>query len=277
MVGWNFLACDDYHVGIYARGVAPTGSRPKGCWIFEPVVGNGKHWEAGGGLSAHWTGSYKDGTDTLSFYIDANITHLFKTRQCRTFDLCGKPLSRYMLAAKMTAEVHDLQNALEQSPAYQFADEFSSVANLSTINVDVSAAVQGDLVFKFAFSHRNFELDAGYEFWGRSCEKVCPRKCDIQPETWALKGDAFVYGFTGFSSSSAIALSASENDATVFCGTNNAQRIVQNNLRLTTWSDQSSSKDMNYHCRVWPATIAADRFSGMLYLFASQHRTEISS
>ncbi len=232
-LGWNFIACDDYHVGIYARAVAPTGSRPNGCWLFEPVVGNGKHWEAGGGFSAHWTGWIKDCTDSISFYLEGNITHLFKTHQCRTFDLCGKPLSRYMLAAKMTPNVQNLINNDGLPPTYQFANEFSSVANLSTIPVDVSAAVQGELVFKFAFSHRNFELDAGYEFWGRSCEKVNPRKCTIEPEIWALKGDAFVYGFTGFSTSSSIPLSASEADASVFCGTNNAQRVVQNNFYWT--------------------------------------------
>lgn len=232
-LGWNFIACNDYHAGIYLRVVAPTGSRPNGCWIFEPVVGNGKHWEAGAGFSAHVSAWHKDDTDDLSFYLDGVITHMFKTHQCRTFDLCGKPLSRYMLATKMTSNVQNLTDIEGQAPAYQFANELSSIANLSTIDVDVSAAIQGDLVFKFAYSYRNFQLDAGYEFWGRSCEKIHPRTCNIQPEIWALKGDAFVYGFTGLSSSSAIALSASENDATVFCGTNNAQRIVQNNLYWT--------------------------------------------
>lgn len=233
MVGWNPLSCDNYHVGINLRVVAPTGSRPEGCWLFEPVVGNGKHWEAGAGISTHWIPWRKGNTDNFGFYLDAHITHLFKTHQCRTFDLCGKPLSRYMLAAKMSQPALNISDANGDIPAYQFANEFSSVANLSTINVDVSAAIQGDLVFKFVYSHQNFQCDLGYEFWGRSCEKVRPRCRNTQPEIWALKGDAFVYGFTALSSSSAIPLSATESEATIFCGTNNAQRSVQNNLYWT--------------------------------------------
>ena len=86
-------------------------------------------------------------------------------------------------------------------PTAQFANVFTPVANLTTIPVDVSYAVQGEVILKFAYTHCNFQWDLGYDFWGRSCAKICKR-CDccdngFQDNVWGLKGDAFVFGFPG--------------------------------------------------------------------------------
>ncbi len=236
-LGWNFWMDEDYHVGLNLRACAPTGNRPEGRYLFEPIVGNGKHWEVGGGFTSHWTMWRNcDETDDFAAYLDANVTHMFKSHQCRTFDLCGKPLSRYMLAEKMSTDVVGLENVDDVAPTYQFDNEFSPVANLSTIKVDVSAAVQAEVVLKFAYTHCNWQFDLGYDFWARSCEKIHPRCNDCcttnEPVTyWALKGDAFVYGFTNLPAIPrtdivAVALSAAETDATIFCGTNGAVRTV---------------------------------------------------
>jgi hypothetical protein len=239
-LGWNFCLDYDHHFGFNIRAAAPTGTRPEGKYIFEPVIGNGKHWELGAGLTCHWTPWRSDDEcDDFSVYIDANVTHLFKAHQCRTLDLCGKPLSRYMLAEKMTAKTAYLFSdaAFTNVPSYQFANEFAPIANLSTIPVDVSAAVQGDVVVKFAYTHKNFQFDLGYEFWGRSCEKLHARCdcCSTETQAWAVKGDAFVYGFALDNAAAPstilpVALSASEADATIFCGTNNAQRSTTDGL-----------------------------------------------
>ena len=98
------------------------------------------------------------------------------------------------------------------------------------MEVDVSAAVQADLVFKFAYTHANFQFDVGYDFWARSCLKINPRgnccQSNFSENTWALKGDAFMFGFNNDPTSgqligtSETALSASESKATIFAGTN---------------------------------------------------------
>lgn len=235
--GWNFIACDNYHLGLEIRGAAPTGTRPHGRYIFEPVIGQGRHWELGAGLTAH-ANLWKSCDECQSFdvYLDANATHLFKARQCRTFDLVDKPLSRYMLAAKFGTPVEGLfalnSATSSKAPSAQFQGVYTPVANITTIPVDVSAAVQGDIVLKFAFTNNNFQWDCGYNFWGRSCEKICPRFdcCSSKkfPEnTYGLKGDAFMYGFpeNGATppniSPEGVALSGTESKATIFKGTNN--------------------------------------------------------
>jgi len=226
-LGWNFARGDEYHVGVSIRAGFPTGNRPLGRWLFEPIVGNGHHWEIGAGFTSHWIAWRSfDCCDEMGLYFDANIFHLIKSRQWRTFDLCGKPLSRYMLASKMTNPAQNLQDIQSKAPTFQFDDEFSPVANLSTLSVDVSIPILADIVFKIAYTHKDFQFDVGYNFWGRSCEKIdtITRCCEGEETTWALKGDSFVYGFAHDGNQTPVALSASENGATIACGTNNINR-----------------------------------------------------
>lgn len=251
-MGWNFVDYQDFAFGFQVRGAAPTGNRPEGCFLFEPVVGNGHHWELGAGIDSRWCmWRSEDEEDDFTAYLDGNISHLFKTRQCRFFDLKCKPLSRYMLAMKFTGTAENLRAgdsaASAQAPAYQFAKEYAPVANLTTIPVDVSAAVQGDIALKFAYTHCNFQWDIGYGFWGRSCFDIV-RRCDccsnnFSEKTWALKGDSFMFGFPGTTSGSTITLtqpgiplSATQNKATIFNGLNGyPDGLVVNNI-LYAWN-----------------------------------------
>ena len=241
--GWNFYQDEDYHVGLNIRGAAPTGNRPDGEFLFEPIAGNGKHWELGAGLTSHavlWRS--EDEESNFALYFDANVTHLFKARQKRVFDLQGKPLSRYMLAQKIGSDRRDpqlinqdiaLNQPLDEDSRadadVEFQNEFTQVANLSKLNVNVSVGVQADLVLKFAYTRGNFAWDFGYNFWGRSCEKIrrrsdCPAPDGFAENTWALKGDAHVIGFRLAQNAVEqvpVRLAATQSAATINAGTNN--------------------------------------------------------
>jgi hypothetical protein len=226
-LGWNFWCDEDYHAGFNIRAVAPAGTRPEGCYLFEPIVGNGKHWELGGGFSGHWVAwRSEDEERSCAFYLDANVTHLFKAKQCRTFDLCGKPLSRYMLAAQFKTNTTLASGVAHvNTPVKQFQGTYHPLANLTTIPVDVSVGVQGDLALMFQYLHNNWSFDLGYNFWGKSCEKIefrCDCPCPFAENTWVLKGDSFMYGFTrdGTLVSPGTALSSSQSCATIYKGTN---------------------------------------------------------
>jgi len=231
-LGYNFLLEQDYTFGISIRAVTPTGNRPTGRWIFEPIVGNKHHCEIGAGINSSYQ-IWKNACENkdVSLYLDANVSYLCKAHECRTFDLCDKPLSRYMLALKFDDTVKNLTARQPDettfiAPLAQFTGEFMPLANLTTIPVNVSAT-QGEMVIKCAYTHNNFEWDLGYNLWGRSCEKI--KKCrpiNIPEKTWALKGDAFVYGFPfdptpNRINQPGIPLSASQSKSTIFNGTNN--------------------------------------------------------
>ena len=230
--GWNYLH-EDYHFGFNVQAAAPTGKRPHGEFLFENQVGNGKHWELGIGLSAHWTmWRSEDDERHLDFVFEADVTHLFNASQKRTFDLIGKPNSRYMLASKMnlrpTTNLFGNADGTVTAASSQFNAEYSPVANFTTRDVNVSIGVQGDIVAMVNYTHHGFSWDLGYNYWGMSHEHIDLPTSDCSPmfpvNTWALKGDAQTYGFTA-GTNAPVPLSATESLATIHQGTN-AQKVA---------------------------------------------------
>ena len=231
--GYNFLLNPKYHLGLELRGYIPTGNTPEGEFLFEAIVGNGHHAELGLGITSHcelWNNT--ETARNLSFYLDANITHLFNSCQRRTFDLRGKPLSRYMLAMAMCPPTENLVVSVDSGqvvPESQLKNKFTPVANLTTIPVDVKIALQLDMALKLAFTSENLQWDVGYDFWFRTCEKIVKRSdcCCLNKlaPCWALKGDSFVFGFPQQPSStvdsSGVQLAVSQSNGTIFKGTNN--------------------------------------------------------
>lgn len=219
VLGWNFCQNEDYHFGLGLRVAAPTGTRINDTFLFAPQIGNGHHWEVGGMITSHWT-FWRDCDDrhSLGVYLDANITHMFKTTQCRVFDLCQQgPNSRFLLAQQMGLPVEYglTGNPMAATatpidgftaPNQVFQDLFFPVANISMIPVQVSIPVQAD--FTLLFNYHNacgFEWDLGYNYWSTSCEKIHP--CSSGNSLFAdnnsigLKGFASVYGFAASSTS----------------------------------------------------------------------------
>lgn len=239
--GWNYLH-EDYHIGFNVQAAAPTGNRPHAEYLFEPYVGNGKHWELGIGLSAHWTmWRSQDEEQHLDFIFEADVTHLFNASQQRTFDLIGRPNSRYMLAEKMnlkpttnlfgnTDEGDATIGTITQATS-QFNAEYSPVANFSTRDVNVSIGVQGDIVAMLNYTYHGFSWDIGYNYWGMSHENISLNDCDNSPafpaNTWSLKGDAETYGFADVGTGTiSVPLSGTENLANIHRGTNQAKATV---------------------------------------------------
>jgi len=234
-IGYDVCAHETYRLAVGPLFVFPTGNRPEGIYAFEPIIGNGHHWECG----VHIAGLYSFFNDTVTdetfrLYTDARISHLFSTKQKRTFDLKDKPNSRYMLAQKMTRSTHSLftnemagvaDNSV-RAPL-QFDNVLFPVANISTITAEVSVNWQADAVIMFEYTKKDTVWNIGYNIWGHGCEtiKPCTDGTDIiDCHTWALKGDAHLYGFTSdvvIPEVHAIPLGATESCATIFSGTNN--------------------------------------------------------
>ncbi len=241
-LGYNFIQKEKYRLGANFQVAAPTGNKRNARFAFDPTIGNGDHWEIGGGI----TGQYfawrsKDEDKYLGISLDANLTHMVAAREQRTFDLKGKSNSRYMLAEKLGRPVIYLgagttvtASAVTQ-PIAQFQGVFAPVANLTTVNVNVHSSIQADIVAMLNYSTPRWEFDLGYNFWARSCEKIslparptndcCSNLCTGDKDVWALKGDAHVFGFMSvaispLSQNTPIALSATQCGATIHKGTN---------------------------------------------------------
>jgi len=181
-LGWNFLMDNDYHLGIFARIVAPTGNRPQGKFFFEPIIGNGHRVELGGGFTSHLTlwRSQELERSFLDLTVHADITHMFKTHGTYVFDLCNKPFSRYMIAGRITGA--------------NSVDLLAPVANLTRCAVQVSATTQADVVAMLTVAADAFDWNIGYNFWAIGCQTINPctntrsvcDECLITKEPWAL-------------------------------------------------------------------------------------------
>jgi hypothetical protein len=252
VLGYNFLndADEQYHAGLGVYIAAPTGTSVgdqdcggKGRYLFEPIVGNGKHWELGAQVTAHhiWWNN-QDDTKSLGVYLEANATHLFNARQTRCFDLYSAGSnSRYMLAEYLAGGIRNTyEGGIEgmaiippiitptQDPlGLIFGNEYAPVANLTQRSVKSSIAVQGDIAISLAYQSGNFQWDVGYNFWGRTCENICIDECcPMQVGNWALKGDQRVYGFSDAGpSATAVRVPVTDSQATINQGSNMANGV----------------------------------------------------
>lgn len=220
-VGYNFLLSTWYHMGISVCGAAPTGTLRKSYFLFDPIAGNDHHWELGGNLTGHvdvW--SNEDTGRQVGFYVTAHVTHLFGSKQRRSFDLCKNgPGSRYMLLEKMAAPTVGLNIGIfpnNVTAPIQYMGRLVPAINKTTLDATVRIGAQADIVAKLYYQHRGFEADFGYNFWGRSRETLANRGC--LESGYAVKGDAQIYGFVRpvfDPDETPVALSATQNRATI--------------------------------------------------------------
>ena len=175
ILGYDIVSRQHGYAGLNLRVAAPTGNRPKSIYLFEPIVGNGKHWELGLGFAGRVLIWEKDGEQELSFFADANFTHLFRARQTRSFDFCSNGFgSRYILLKKFDSDETYTGNLI---PAI----------NKTTLCCKVSVDIQFELLAMLGYTYNSFVFDVGYNAWIRSKERIALREC-IAARTYALKG-----------------------------------------------------------------------------------------
>ncbi len=253
-LGYDWFIHDLHHVGIKTQLAIPLGNRPHGKFLFEPIVGNGHHYELGIGITAHavaWENSTQD--QKVDCFADITVNHMFKSSQRRAFDLKGKPNSRYMLAEKMTPIISDNLTGNGNIPIAQFDHEVSSIVNFTTQDIVVSINVQADIALSLSYTHNRNYWTIGYDAWKRGCENISLKHCENFPEnSWAIKGDAQVYGFVGESSNSsdlpigtAVPLSATESQATINYGKNLPKQGVSSNEAERNIQIQTAQRNPN--------------------------------
>ncbi|KIX85655.1 hypothetical protein KG892_01345 [Vermiphilus pyriformis] len=182
--GWNFYNRDWAHMGLEVRASFPTGTRPTSNYLFEPIVGNGKHFELGIGFTSHALVWERDCYQSVSVYTDINVMHLFASRQRRSFDFIPLICPDFSNAYR-TASRYILLKEFDEQGIYT-GRSFPAI-NRTTLESKVWADVQMDLAIMIAFTSNSFGLDLGYGAWIRSREKI--KLLEGLPERrYALKG-----------------------------------------------------------------------------------------
>lgn len=182
MVGFNYWDSTWFHNALGAKLVIPTGNRPKAKYVFEPLVGDGKHWQAGAYFSSHLVllGDPCHTYHTISLHFEGNITYVFETHQKRSFDfLHNGLLSRYSLLKEFEAD------------NVTYANNLINAINFATRDAIVSVGAQGDASLMLAYRSDSWVVDIGYNIFGRQAECICIETkcpCDIDRRKFGFKG-----------------------------------------------------------------------------------------
>jgi hypothetical protein len=175
VLGYDIVSRPGGYAGLNLRCAAPTGSRPDGTFLFEPLIGNGKHWEFGVGFSGRVLVWEKDGEQELSLFADLNFTHLFKSCQRRSFDLCENGFgSRYILLKQFDSDGN-------------YAGTLLPAINVTTLSCDVRIDLQFEFLAMLGYTYNGLVFDIGYNGWIRSKERITLNEC-IPNHTYGLKG-----------------------------------------------------------------------------------------
>ncbi len=179
---WKFQSvdCSLAHGSSYIGLVIPTGNRPCGKYVFEPIVGNNHHW--GIMLGSNFGGHvWNCDEHNLNIEFDINTRYLFHNNQTRSFNVYGKPFSRYMEMYK---------NLAAANAAFTSANERSGVSGINLLTKCVEVHPRFSTVGNTAFVYSNchFRAEVGHSFFFRQAEKVCLNKWNEAPVFKAQEG-----------------------------------------------------------------------------------------
>lgn len=189
--------CDQYkHLGFYLKAVVPTGTTIDTAWLqyaFAPVIGNGKHFEFGAGLSGHYDVHCRNQT-IVSCRVDGYLTHVFGANQFRYFDNLNQPMSRYALVKQLTYTGSAQENALNDNYIFNHLDY---LGNVNITQMSVSNDVRAEAIIDLVLRCQCFSGGLGYAFSGLTKDVVSNCFADLNGNTQINLPGKISYGYKG--------------------------------------------------------------------------------
>jgi len=187
-IGYEWLQLTPYHLESFVGIIIPTGNRPDAEFLFEPIVGNGKH------VALEWGATYEMDiwdNECREMYISLELSavgkYLFKKKQIRSLDLKYKPWSRYIQLYRTEAEA---QTAATSGDPFGFTPGI----NVLTREVDVTPGYQAYMNTAFILEWRYFNFEVGHNLLARRSE------CVELSESWTEKAAIKAFIGQGFTS-----------------------------------------------------------------------------
>lgn len=169
--GRQWMYTDDCNMASYIGVWIPTGNTPCGQFVFEPILGNGNHWGiiwGGEGTMDIWADC--DHAKSISFAAAAQMQYFFNRKQVRSFDVKGRPWSRYIpvyanqAQANFAAAITDpLKAQFFSTPGINVFTQCVNVVPGLQVNSTTALLVEAD---------NGFQGELGYNFFGHHQECV---------------------------------------------------------------------------------------------------------
>ncbi len=172
-LGYKIHETKTDHIYLSAQIIVPTGPRPHGEFLFQPVLGNGKHF----GLGARLDGAvelWKNKNAAVRVLLDADYRYLFESSEDRTIGVKDLNLAHYYMAGKL---------GQEEAPLFP-------AANILTQSIRVKPGSQFDLLADLSFKSGGFIIDLGYNFFYKD-EEDCWMKESWTDGVYALASNDY--------------------------------------------------------------------------------------
>lgn len=173
-IGYEWLQHEPAHMETYIGAILPTSNKQSGEYVFEPIIGRGKHAGLMFGSSLGidiWENA--GGDKMIRFELANHSEYQFDKHEVRSFDLKNKPWSRYI---DLYASEEQAQEAALNPGGFGQTLATPGI-NILTQKVKVTPGLVHDINSAFVFSVRKFEGEVGYNFFARRAECVklaCP-------------------------------------------------------------------------------------------------------
>lgn len=163
-LGYTVLNDAGSKIALNVGVTLPTSNKPEAVYVFEPLLGNGKHWALGAGLDTTFSLWRSDNVDYRYLYVvvAGDYRYLFENTQMRTLELKGKNWGRFI---RMRQE--------NPSSAGNLLGNSLPGINALTRSVKVTPGSQFDAEVALCLRvNRNWHVGLGYNIWARGEESV---------------------------------------------------------------------------------------------------------
>ena len=153
-LGYTYFNHESSHLSSYWGAIIPTSNKPEAEYIFEPIYGNNNHF---GIFAAASVGAriWRHCEKAIYWELDTSGILLMKNKQTRSFDLKDKTWGRYIW-------VYTDQTVTSTSPGI----------NAFTKELEVTPGTSRDLNIAFVYECPCFQVEGGYNYYGRQAEEV---------------------------------------------------------------------------------------------------------
>lgn len=166
-VGFRWSHEEDRYLALSGLVTVPTGNRPHGEYLFEPIYGNGHHVALGANVDAGaklWDHKHA----SISLHGGMQYRYLFEATEVRTASVQGivndggplVKLAHYALAAK---------NGQQNQPLFP-------LANVLTRDMRVKPGSQLEGLLDLSFQNKHFVIDLGYNMFWKDQESAWLKK-----------------------------------------------------------------------------------------------------
>jgi len=160
-LGKSYIAKNGFELIYFSGFSIPTSKGQDPRFAFSPVAGFNNHWGMEVGFHAQILLNRDDCPYAFSLFVGLESLFLVDNKQYRTFDLIGKPWSRYLLF-----------NRRGGAP-----DQNIPGVNVMTRKVKVHPYTVVDFDVGWRMKTDHYECEIGWGIWGHGNEKIEFTRC----------------------------------------------------------------------------------------------------